>query len=187
MLPLKFELRLEDRGGERVLVSALLAPEGPSVRLDGVALQLHTRTGEPLGVRLLLPISGELHQPMLSTVELRCDAVPTGARVVGIAWLGGEQREATVPTDPFTELEVHMRGRRRIAAFAVADDIDLLERAERDRIARDFPWVDEPRIPRAIAEIEVVEEESDDVDRMIDELGLDDESAEWLGELLREE
>ncbi|MCB9686298.1 MAG: hypothetical protein H6738_15420 [Alphaproteobacteria bacterium] len=185
-LPLKFELRLEDRGGERVLVSALLAPEGDAVRLDGVALQLHTRTGEPLGIRLLLPISGELRQPMLSTVELRCDEVPMGAKVVGIAWLGREQREATIPTDPFTELEVHMRGRRRIVTFAEADGIDVLERAERDRIARDFPWIDEPRIPRAVAELEVVEGD-DEVDQIIDELGLDEESAEWLEELLREE
>lgn len=185
-LPLKFELRLEDRGGERVLVSALLAPDGASVRLDGVALQIHTRTGEPLGVRLLLPISGELRQPMLSTVELRCDEVPLGAKVVGTAWLGGEQREAVIPTDPFTELEVHMRGRRRIVAFAETDEIDLLERHERDRMARDFPWIDEPRIPRAVAELEVVEG-ADEVDQIVDELGLDEESAEWLQELLREE
>lgn len=191
-LSLDFELRLEDRCGDRVVVSVLLAPTGGPVRIDGVALQLHTRTGETLGVRMLLPISGELHQPMLSTLELRADEVPLGSRVVGTAWYGSEQREAVVPTDPSTGLEVHLRARTRV----LSDEGDrVLERptpAERARLARDYPWIDEPRVPVAVAELQVVENEEpvDDeqaLDDLVDELGLDEESSDWLKELLAED
>jgi hypothetical protein len=193
-LPLSFELRIEEHGPDRVVVSVLLAPEGGPARLDGVALQLVSREGRALGVQMVLPIAGELRQPMLSTVELRCDGdVPQGARVSGTAWSGAEQRETSIPTDPFTELEVHMRARRRITIPEdPAREIERLVPEERDLLARDFPWIDEPRLPVAGALLSVVENEeplTDDelFDDLVDNLGLDSESAEWLKELLDED
>ena len=185
-LPLDFSLRLEDRGGQRVLVSALLAPTEGVVRLDGVALQVFNRQGDALGVRLLLPIAGELHQAMLSTVELKCREIPQGSRVVGTAWWGLEQREAVLPTDPFTELEQHVRARKRLGTFADATDLDVVEGEERLRLARIYPWVQEPRVPVTTPALEVVEPE-EDVDDLVDHLGLDEDSTEWLKDLLSEE
>jgi hypothetical protein len=189
-LDLAFELRLEERGVNRVVVSVLLAPEAAAVRIDGVALQLFTRTGEALGVRLVLPISGELRHPMLSTVELKADEIPVGSRVVGTAWHGPEQKDAQLPTDPFTELEMHMRARRRIVCADPDPDIERLTPEERTKVARDFPWIDEPRVPIALAELTVVENEGSEeelLDDLVDNLGLDPESSEWLKELLDEE
>lgn len=191
-LSLDFELRLEDRCGDRVVVSVLLAPSGGPARIDGVALQLHTRTGEALGVRVLLPISGELHHPMLSTLELRADEVPLGSRVVGTAWHGAEQREATIPTDPSTGLEVHLRARARVSPAEGDRVLEKPTAEERARLARLYPWIEEPRVPVAVGELSVVEseepvDEDEAIDEMVDELGLDEESSDWLKELLAED
>lgn len=191
-LALKFELNIEERGTERVTVSVLLAPEGEPVEIEGVALQLLSRVGDPLSVRMLLPISGTLRQPMLSTVELKgTESIPQGSKVTATAWRGTEQREVSVPTDPFTELEVHMRARRRITGLL---DVDLepLSEGERAVIARDFPWIDEPLVPPPAGELTVVESESvadedASLDDLVDNLGLDPESSEWLRELLDED
>ena len=189
-LVLAFELRLEERCADRVVVSVLLAPSGGAPRIDGVALQMITRTGEPIGVRMLLPISGELHQPMLSTVELKSPGgIPAGTRVVGTAWQGAETREAVIPTDPFTELEVHMRARRRLGALAGSQELEPLTTGERAVIAKDFPWVEEPRIPVAIGELSIVESEdtAGPIEDLVENLGLDEDNAEWLKELLAED
>jgi hypothetical protein len=188
-LPLDFSLRLEDCNGQRVLVSALLRPSAGVVRLEGVALQVVAGDGEPLGVRMLLPIAGELHHPMLSTVELKCGELPRGARVVGTAWMGVEVVEAVLPTEPFTELGKHVRARSRLASFAPATELELVEGAERRRLVALYPWIDEPRVPKVAGELDVVADadEADVVDEIVDGLGLDEESAEWLKDLLQEE
>ncbi|MBX2797230.1 MAG: hypothetical protein KTR31_06180 [Myxococcales bacterium] len=191
-LALTIELRLEERNPNSVLVSVLLAPSSGSTRIDGVALQLFTRQGEALSSRMLLPISGELAQPMLSTLELQAqaDVIPQGCRVQGMAWNGKDQVEAYIPTDPFTELEVHMRGRRRIDPD---EDDRLLEWVlpeEREKVSRDFPWVNEPRLPVATDALQVVDHEEDEeeaLDEVLDELGIDAESAEWLKDLMEDE
>lgn len=192
-LALSFDLRLEERSARRVVVSVLLAPEGDArVRIEGVSLQLQSRTGEPLGVQMVLPIAGELGHPMMSTVELRLDEdIPQSSRVVGTAWHGAEQREASLPTDPFTELEVHMRARRRIASGFDEVDLELVLPEERQRIARDFPWVVEPLLPPETPQLTVVDGDEATVDEaleeVVDDLGLDAESAVWLKELLQED
>jgi len=186
-LALSFELRVEERGADRVVVSVLLAPTAAAIQLDGVALQLHSRVGEPLGSRMLLPIAGELRHPMLSTVELRtADALPQGSKVVGTAWAGAEQRESSIPTDPFTELEVHLRARRRISPIEDERSLRRLDRTERCALAKNYPWVDEPRLPTTPSELAVVDDQEtvDAFDDLVEDLGLDDESAAWLKELL---
>ena len=191
-LALTFELRLEERNPDLVLVSVLLAPTSRSARIDGVALQLFTRQGEALSSRMLLPISGRLSQPMLSTLELHAqtDVIPQGCVVHGTAWRGKEQLETRIPTDPFTELELHMRGRRRIDPEEGERVLGLLELEEREKIARDFPWIDEARIPTPAGALQVVdheEEEEEALDEAIEELGIDAESAEWLKGLMEDE
>jgi hypothetical protein len=121
------------------------------------------------------------------------DTIPLGSKVVGTAWHGAEQREAILPTDPFTELEVHMRARRRIVP-PERDSVELehLIPEERAIVAKDFPWVDEPRLPVAVAELTVVDNDEpvDDAeyfDELVENLGLDAESSEWLRELLDED
>jgi hypothetical protein len=192
-LALSFELRIEERSPSRVMVSVLLAPEGESVRLDGVALQLVGRAGERLSTEVVLPIAGELRQAMLSTVELRAEGeIPQGAKVTGTAWCGCEQREAVLPTDPFTHLEVHLRARRRIAVNPKEVALERLDGDERERLAREYPWIDDPRLPASVAELSVVENEEplrdeELLDELVDDLGLDSESAEWLKDLLDED
>ena len=185
-LALDFSLRLEDCSGRRVLVSALLSPSAGPVRLEGVELQVVDAAGERLGVRMLLPIAGELHQPMLSTVELKCAELPRGARVVGTAWRGGEAVEAVLPTEPFTALEKHVRARARLGGFAPETELEVLEGAERRAFAAVYPWVDAPRVPVVAGALEAVEETAG-VDHLVEGLGLDDESSEWLKDLLHED
>jgi hypothetical protein len=191
-LPLSFELRLEERCANRVVVSVLLAPDGgPAVRIEGIALHLQSRTGEPLGVQMVLPIAGDLRHPMLSTVELKLDGdIPQGSRVVGTAWQGVEQREASVPTDPFTELEAHMWARRRISLPGEGLDLEPVLPEERELLATDFPWINAPLLPPDTPLLTVVDSEDpadSTIDEVVDELGIDAESASWLKDLLKED
>lgn len=190
---LHFELRLEERLPDRVFVSVVLAPLGAApAPLDGVSLQMVDRSGEALGARLVLPLSGALHQPLVSTVEVRArGAVPVGARVGGVVWVGSEQREASCPCDPGTQLEVHMRGRRTIALGGGSDDgLRGLDPGERAVVARCMPWVNEPMRPREPA-TNVLEPPEPDADEVVDEVAaefdLDDEDAALLRELLGED
>jgi hypothetical protein len=195
-LALDFELRLEERCPDRVVVSVLLAPRGGRpVRIEGVALHLERRDGEHIGTEMVLPIAGELRQPMLSTVELRTgdDEVPGGARVVGTAWNGAEQTEAQIPTDPSTELEGHLRGRLPIDPSPdVLETFVLASAEERKRLALELPWIDQPRLPRVAGALEVVEhaemlDQQEAVDEFVADLGLDEEGSAWLKDLLTEE
>ncbi len=191
MLALDFELRLEERNPARVLVSVLLAPRGEEARIEGVALQLQAPDREALSSRVLLPISGTLRHPMRSTLELvaNTEVIPQGSRVIGTAWAGTSQLEATIPTDPFTELEVHMRARRRIDPDEDGRELVLPTDRERALVARDFPWIDEPRIFVSAGELGVVEHEQDPdevFEDLVEDLGIDEASAEWLKELLEE-
>ena len=191
-LALDFQLRVEERGEDRVVVSVLLAPNDPVTQIDGVSLQIHSKTGDPMSARMLLPISGALHQPMRSTLTLHAEGpIPLGCRVVGTAWRGSDQREASIPTDPFTELEVHMRARRRILPTEIPEVLERLLPEDRQRIAADFPWIDEPRIPPEVAgALTVVDNEAspeDSLDELADDLGLDEEVSDWLRDLLEED
>ncbi len=143
-LNLHFELRLEERRTDRVYVSVVLAPASPGpASVEGVAVQLHNRRGDPLSAQLLLPIQGALGQPMVSTIELRSrHPIAPGARVVGTAWHGTEQLEATCPCDPGTQLQVHMRGTRVVSMDPNEDVILSLSCEERLRLASTFPWID---------------------------------------------
>jgi len=183
---------MEERASNRIVVSVLLAPIGPDVRLDGVSLQLQGRQGEALSARMVLPIAGALTQPMLSTLELRptIEELPAGARVVGTVWQGNDQREASLPTDPSTAFERHVRARCRVQPEDPEDapELVMLPAAQRARLTAIYPWISEPRVSRSSGELAVVENEDDiGVDEVMDELGIDAESAEWLKDLLAEE
>lgn len=186
------ELRLEGREQDRVFVSVVLSPSGEDAgALDGVSVQLYSRTKRALSARLLLPIAGKLIQPMVSTVELRAlEPIPAGSFVQGTAWKGSEQRDATCPTDPGTAFADHMRGRRRLVPEESDLALAVLVPEERAVFSELYPWVDEPMIPVVpLAELSVVDQEEDDeddLDALCAELGLDDEAAGWVKELMEE-
>jgi len=192
-LDLDVELSLEERLEDSVIVSVFLSPTDGATPLDGVALRLRDRHGEGLGPRVLLPISGTLGRVMRTTVALETEDgedIPTGASVQVVAWHGHEQREALMPTDPMTALEVHVRG---TTAWVLHDGDRMLEPLlpeERAVWAEEYPWIDEPRVPPvAKAELGVVDHEPDtdeEVDAFAEEMGLDEESAEWLKDLMSE-
>ena len=192
-IPFSLELHLDERCTDRVFVSVTLSPTSDDVAasIGGVSVQMFNRTGQVLGPRLLLPIAGALHQPMRSTVELRAmHGLPTGSRVVATAWWANGQLEATCPTDPWTELGTHMRGARLLTPDD-DEDLEHLTPTERARIAALFPWVDEPMLPPEppAAFFEPTPEDDPDafVDGIADQYGLDEESAEWLRELMDED
>ena len=189
--PISLALHLDERRTDRVFVSVTLQPHSADVTVGGVSVQLFSRTRVQLGARLLLPIAGHLSQTLRTSVELRVlDALPTGAFVQATAWWPGGQIETTCPTDPGTELRSHMRGEKRI----VPSDPDVLHRldsAERERVARLFPWVDEPMLPpdtpKAYFEPAPEDDPSAYAEELADHYELDDESAEWLKDLMAED
>ncbi len=186
-LAVLLELELVERQPDRVYVSVVLTPEAEApAALDGVALQLFSRAGDSLGPRLLLPIAGTLAQTMVSTVELRGRnlTLPPGGRVVGTVWLGADQAEATCPTDPWTELQAHVRGTRPVIGRSDAD-LELLTPAERDVLTQAFPWLEPP--PLTALPGDVLEDEGANLDDLCSGLGLDPDEAEFLKSLLTEE
>lgn len=191
-LDLHFELRLEERQADRVFVSVVLAPTSPDGSgVEGVSVQMVDRQGEVLGARLVLPISGTIAQPLLTTVEVRSRGpVPVGARVVGQAWRGDDQSEATCPCDPGTQLQVHMLGRKTIPLPERPGDLRFLVSDEREVLGRFMPWLNEPR-PRPVPEPNVLEPQPPTPDDLVDEVAeqydLDPADAEFLRELLGEE
>lgn len=190
-LNLDFELSLEERSNEQVVVSVALAPITEPVVVEGVALQWKTGSGEPISARLLLPIAGTVSQPMVSSVVLHAfRPIEPGCRVVATAWSGTAQLESSIPTDPFTELEVHVRARKLVGAGLGDADLEPLPHVERQRLAVRFPWIDEPRIPKVAGELGVVDS-TPSTDELVNEVAedfeLDEESAAWLKELLDED
>jgi hypothetical protein len=187
---LSFELRLEERLEDRVIVSVLLSPCGGPASVDGVAVELFSRDHESLSPRMLLPISGALYGPIAVKVELRSGRpIPAGAVVAGTAWWPTDSQCATVPADPYTELEAHMRGKRAVSCRMTEEELVSLDRRERGRLAVLFPWIDRKPLcaKRAAAAIDEPLDVQDAVDDISEELGLDEENTRWLRELLQEE
>ncbi|TNE85028.1 MAG: hypothetical protein EP330_26865 [Deltaproteobacteria bacterium] len=192
-MPSSFSLDLTARDDDRVHVAVAIMPSEEALELEGVAVQLVTRKGEPLSPRLLLPIAGRLAGTMMMTAELRSieGEIPMGARVQGTAWGKGYALEASCPADPWTELVAHVRGQP--CAGKVTRDVRLepLTGQERDAIVQRLTWLAEcpwcePNEPLEAVAREDTEEE-DDYDAAVDDLGLDPEDAEFLKDLLSEE
>lgn len=181
-----FEVALVERQADRVVAVVHLEPEGEPVHVEGVAVELLDRGRERLSARVLLPISGELAQPLAVRVELRAsDQIPVGAFIESTAWWDGEQQRVTCPTDRSTELEAHVRGRGAIPIPLGEGEFLSLTPSQRRRLARRFPWVltaDEEDIARVGSSTPTAV-----VDDAMETLGLDREEAEWLKELLAEE
>lgn len=194
-LDLDLQLRLDARCDDAVSVTVLLVPARGPATLEGVALQLYSGD-EAIGPRTLLPIAGTLRAPVLTAVELHAhdaDDIPRGSRVVATAWHGTSQRETTIPTDPGTAFEAHVRGLVLVGDLRVdvARELDPLSPEERREVATLFPWIEHPRVPRGGAgQLEVVDAVppvDEQVAEVADALGLDEETASWLGELLAED
>lgn len=183
-----FELRLEERRSDRVFVSVLLAPADSGASLDGVSVQLFRRDGEPAGPRLLLPISGALAQPMITTVELRAEGgvLPCDCRVVGQAWSDEAVVEASCPTDMWTELGSHVRGTRTVAAQPCGM-LRRLDPAERARLACIFPWIARTAPVHTGDVLEPEDTQEEEIDAFCAEYGLEGDDAEFLKELLADD
>ena len=182
-------MRLQDRETDRVFLEVVLRPNGGPISLDGVAVEWCTRDREPLSPRHLLPISGTLAGPLSTTVELRCHrTVPNESVVVGTAWWGKNQREFICPADPETELESHVKGTRLVLPLPEkTHEMYNLSRSEWRAIVSVFPWVKGRRTP----DEDLEETEEIDTTALMDEItadyGLDEDSAQWLKELLFED
>ena len=138
----------------------------------------------------MLPLSGIIAQPLITTVEVRGRGeIPPASRVVGAVWAGSDQLDAACPCDPGTQLEVHMRGKRVVALPEGPLDLRSLDAEERALLGRFMPWVNEPA-PVADGPPAVVEEPPPDTDEVVDEVAeqfdLDPEDAAFLKELLDE-
>jgi hypothetical protein len=188
---LEFDLRLDERHADRVVVWARLAACSGPARVDGVALELSSREGESLSPRVLLPIAGDLGAEIVVRVELRGrDVLPPGARVHGTAWWADGEQSASCPADPQFDLEAHVRGARCIPP-AAAIEIASLGHEERCCLARRFPWIEAARPcrpPAANEPLDVTDESANPRAQGtdVDALGLDPESAEILREILDE-
>ncbi len=188
---LLFELRLESRHPNGVVVGVQLGPQDAVVVLDGVSLQIVGPKGDAVSARTVLPIAGELRQELRFAFELRTEdeEVPVGCRVVGVAWGPSRQYETSIPTDPFTELQLHMQALRRVGSWEGVE-LEPVSETERARVALLYPWIDDPRVPRVAGQLEVVEHEPDEeeaFEELVDDLGIDADAAEWLRDLMGEE
>ena len=181
---LTFDLQLKERLPDRVIVGVWLGPTDGQAQVDGVAVWLRAPDGERLSNRLMLPIAGTLTQRMLTAVELRAfEDLPAGSRVVGLAWHAGQQWDADIPADPGTSLEAHCRGWGAVKPLEdEAVRFRCLNEAQRTELQEAFPWLTPTETPLSVVETE----EGVDLKRACEELGLDEDEAAWLEDLLNE-
>lgn len=193
-----FELKLLERRPEGLIISVMLSPaQGRPAHLEGVALNLASRSGECLGHQLLLPIRGRLAGAMSTTVELKVDCdVPVGALVIGHAWCATAQVEATCPAESWTELRNHVRGGACLPLPTADVDFDPLGPAERAAFFALFPWArdrlcvrEEPvllgQVNEPVADL-TEDDELLDSDEIAMSYGLSGDDAEFLKEILDE-
>ena len=170
-------VELEEHAADRVHVTVTLSPTVRPVEVTGVAVELFGRRRESLGPRLLLPISGTVTGPIATRAELRCRGpIPRGSFVEATAWMPHEELAATCPAEPPPVLEGHVRGRHPLMSADRDRSLGSLSHTEKCALARCLSWLPAP----------AAEEKGCDVDAIQEELGLDDEDADWLRELMEE-
>lgn len=192
---MEFRLRLEDRRADRVYVAVCLAPDtqpGAQVEsVDGVAVELRGRGGQPLSCRLMVPVAGPIRHPLTLHTEIRAmEDIPRGATVVGTAWTAAGTRECSCPADPGTALEAYAKGAAiHMAPPDHAAGPEDLTTAQHRAMARAFPWMAHFKRPGTLPDDDgILEEHSDDVaDNVADRYNLCDEDKELLRELLSDD
>jgi hypothetical protein len=185
----KFDLHLDERHADRVHVTVCLTPcDAPTV-VQGVAIELRSRSGEPLSARLMLPVSGELPGPLALSTELRArEDIPRGARVHGTLWSARGSWEATCPTDPGTTLEAYAYGSAIGLSGGLSRGPEDLDDHERACLYAAYPWMRRYRSPAADDAEQVIEEQAADlVDDIAATYGLSDEDRDLLNELLADD
>ncbi len=191
-MDLGFSVDLVQRQSDRVVVSVRVGREGCSYTLDGAALELIARDGRALGPRLAIPLSGPLFGCLTTTLELRAlGPLPIGARVRGLLWVaGGTTAEATCPTDLWTELCGHVRGRNAAPLAITEVELDDVNSAERARLVAKWPWIAQQMCPEApptaVLEEGEIPERLDAAD-LAATFGLDGEGADALRDILSDE
>lgn len=181
------DLGLEERQPDRVRVAVHLAPSEGTADLDGLALQLVSPAGKPIGTRLLLPIRGVIDQQLTLHSELRVlHELPLGCKVQATAWRDEAQVLACCPADPHQTLHAHLKGRGCCGWKRATERLRSLKIDEIQALARAFPWLDELLRARASSAV-VLDDHSAEIEEVCSDLNLDDECAEWLKALLEEE
>ena len=188
LMDLDFQLQLAERLVDRVFVLVRLAPKASlSLKVEEVALVLLSATGERLSHQLVLPLSGRIEQDISMTVELRALApLPYGSVIQGTVWTDHREVELQIPADPGTQLEDHCRGRVMIRPDRDPEfptRLKLLSCEEKSKIHQAYTWMK----PCPLTRPAVVDQEvPSDLRTCCQDLGLDDEDADWLEELLAE-
>ncbi len=186
-MPLHIELKLEERHDDAVLVTVRVAPH-QAQRVDGVAVELHDASGEAVSPRVLLPISGHLSEDVTTRAELRVQGtLPPDARVVATAWWGGDQVQTHCPCEWGSSLERFVLGEGLVRPGS-RSELRELEPEERAAFGAMLPWLlGDPDRPPATLPVEAAPVPREDLpEEVVSSLGLDEESAAWLKELLEE-
>lgn len=187
-MDVELELRIQERRDDRVVVALRVRPtsDGPAC-VDGAALHLVDAAGEEVCPQVLLPVSGTLRGPVELSVELRGNrTLPSGCVVVGMVWSGCDQATSSCPADPDVSLWEFVRGSRHRVPAEDTVELFTLDEVQRARLEATWPWLSGPirgAEDQAVLEAGTLD---DDVDAVCEDLGLDEDSAEWLHDLLHE-
>ena len=171
-----------------VVLELLPLESGEPVELDGVALELLGPTEERIGSRLILPISGNLSGPLKTQAELRSpEPIPAGCSVHATAWMTDQSVSTSMPVDPLNELESHMRGSRLVLPEDKDNPKPLTQREIRC-LGDVLPWLlSQSDLGESEEDFDGPIDTEESIDELTDELGLDEEEARWLKELLEED
>jgi hypothetical protein len=185
-MPLSLHLQIEQRRPDRAVVLIELQHEGDVIHVTGAAIELRSAQGILLSPRMLLPIAGDLTGPLATRVELRATQhIPHGSQVYGVVFFDGDRAETSIPVDPCTELQAHVRGMRVISGGETA--LETLDPVEEYALQQLFPWTYDDRERDEEDEEDEASEQDDVTDEVAKSLGLDEEETAFLREILTEE
>lgn len=185
----EIQLHLEKREKDRVFVRIDCKSLNGVVPVDSAKMELKSACGQSLCPQLLIPVSEICTETTSRVFELRAGpTLPQGAVVHAQIWTQEGVRRASCPADPFLRAADHVLGVGRDPEEYGSTVVRALTEEERGDVLRAFPWLDCPRStsPEA-ARILEAKEEMPEVDDLMADLGLDEDCAEWLSELLGED
>jgi len=185
-MAMEMHIELLDVQADRVRVAVELDPH-QTLRLDELVVFLTDGNGDTFGPRVLLPISGELHGAVSTTVELRSTSpcLPDHTSIRAEAWVAGEMHACAIPAHSWTDLAVHLSGESPELDPFEPSALRSIRGGDYRKLRRYLPWLANLARCGASQGLPILEPPQEDP--IPQGMDLDPDCEAWLRDLMSEE